>query len=240
MSNNWDDEVVEGLDVSALLPKDANYEQNLAAGGLVTPTVSLKTLALAMGAIRPRDLAAKLRVFKYRNKYAVQSYENTREYLRRLVGTTAFQNKGRTEPLYASAYLGKDLAPHEVSACGAIRALLPLLWDHEWKPTAPSPARWIFDGIVVDSNYELELKDGCLKLVCNLEPLPKNAGRRLASLLYHVRANVFGLKTAMDNCLVFEPRTAQVYRPFSPSKTTAMLTDAYMAAKTIWALWPTV
>jgi hypothetical protein len=199
---------------------------------LVTPTVSLGTIARAMGPISPRALARLLHGHKYKNAGAIRSYQTARRQ------AVDFMVDG--VPLDPS----EPMREHEREAVRAMMLTqLVLPWGRAARPPKDAP-KWVVDGVVISMQPDVELEGprtaGAAKLSFTKEPLARGVGRTMASLLWHWRRNILTIEaTSKDLCVVFEPRTGTVHRP-GRQRTKTQIRELFLACKTIWSLWPTL
>jgi hypothetical protein len=194
-----------------------------------TPTITLSTLARAMGPLSPAMLTRLLAGHKHHAMGPRRSYQCAREQ------AIALLTDGTT--------LNPDapLRSHERDAVKAmVRSRLPLpARSRALRANARGP-HWILGGVRISMQPDVELDGtrgtGAAKIILTKERLPRGVGRAMASLLWHYRKNVLGIEsTRRDHCIVFEPRLPWLHLPAPRAET--QLRQAELACDIISALW---
>lgn len=196
------------------------------------PTITLSTLARAMGPLSPATLTRLLAGHKHHAIGPRRSYQKAREQaISLLTDGTALT-------------LDAPLRTHEREAIAAMaRARLALpSRSRALRANARLP-HWIIGGVRVSMQPDVELDGargtGAAKIVLTKERLPRGVGNAMASLLWHYRRNVLGIEsTRRDHCIVFEPRLPWLHLP--ASRADAKLKQAELACEIIRAVWPRV
>ena len=196
------------------------------------PTITLSTLARAMGPLSPAALTRLLAGHKHHALGPRRSYQRAREQaIAKLTDGTDFEldlalRSHEREAIQAMARTHLHLPPRS-------RAL---------RANARVP-HWLIGGIRVSMQPDIELDGakgtGAAKIILTKDRLPRGVGGAMASLLWHYRKNVLGIDTTRrDHCIVFEPRLPWLHLPAPHAE--AKLRQAELACEIIRAVWPRI
>jgi hypothetical protein len=203
-----------------------------------TPTISLSTLAKAMGPLSPAALVRLLSGHKHGFSGPRRSYQRAREQAISLLtdGT----------PLDVEA----PLRGYERDAVKAIaRAGLRLPEHTRALRMRRKLPYWEIGGVRISMDPDVELdgqkddqKDGhkatgAAKVILTKEPLARGVGSAMAALMWHYRKNVLNVpKTDREHCIVFEPRLPWLHLP--AKRPDNQVRNAELACQVVAALWP--
>jgi hypothetical protein len=196
------------------------------------PTVTLSTLARAMGPIAPASLARLLRGHKYRSSGPRRSYQCARRQA--IARFTDGESFDPTAPL-------RSHEREAVLAMQRMRLRAPE-WTRAIEPRSKLPA-WELGGVRVSMQPDVELdglrETGAAKFCFTKAPLARGIGSVMAALLFHHRRHLLGIVTTEPRrCVVYEPRLQRIHLPGrSPER---QVKDAELACRVIGALWPTL
>jgi hypothetical protein len=208
-----------------------NKERKVAmhTSALERPTVTLSTLAKAMGPISPRELGVLLAGHKRPSAPRARSYQSARRQ--------AIELLVDKKPLDETV----ALRTHERDALRALARMNPSVesWIRAKRPS-PRGIPWTIGDIVVSMHPDVELEgareSGAAKFSFTKQPLAPGVGTIMATLMWHWRKHVLGIEsTSQAQCIVFEPRLPRTHRPMRNAR--GIVRSAELAAKVITAIW---
>jgi hypothetical protein len=199
---------------------------------LERPTITLSTLAKAMGPISPRELGRLLEGHKYPSIAPARSYQNARQQAIDLL----VDKKPPDDDV--------PLRTHERDAVRALTRMLPVVspWVRAKRPS-PRAIPWTVGDVIVSMHPDVELEgsreSGAAKFSFTKAPLAPGVGKIMATLMWHWRKKVLGIEsTSQAQCIVFEPRLPRTHRPMRNAR--GIVKSAELASTVISALWPTI
>jgi len=192
------------------------------------PTISLSTLAKAMGPLSPPALARLLSGHKYGFSGPRRSYQQAREQAISLLtdGTPPdVEAPLRGYERDAVKAIARGLRLPEHARAIRMRRKLPY---------------WEIGGVRISMEPDVELDGenatGAAKVILTKEPLARGVGSAMAALMWHYRKNVLNVPmTDRAHCIVFEPRLPWLHLPAKRPDT--QVRHAELACQVVAALW---
>lgn len=205
-----------------------------------TPTVTLSTFAKVLAGAPVDELLPLVHSHKEESEGRPRAHrvfragEPYRTALRQAVG---FMTEGAPFDLSAAR------APRERAAIWALVIAPPRA--PRWSRVLRGKRRpaWDLGGLLVKANPDVEIdggrERGAAKIVLTKQPLSEATGAVMASLLFHVLAEVSEEPAiARTHCLVYEPRAHRVFRASEGPRDVARHVPAAVAV--IRGLWGVV